>query len=331
MPQEAMATLGEVLVARPDVRAATSPLREALVAARTDLPASPTSPAAAFPATCRAPCQGSRRASTPTDGACRRSCGCSARWRDGRCRAAATFNGGLGMVAIVPPEAVPLVIEALAASDVASALVREVVAAGEIPVGGSRYVEAASRTFGERPDHIGVSGAGSNLRALQASQGRGELGEVVLVTRARPSDWAADRASTPRWCRAGTMPRWTMPLAAARADVVASHRLRANRPPGPHRLPGPVLNTHRSCPRSRARTVQDANRPWRDVRAAHPHRRRDARWRSELITAVATSPPASAPCPVPVIKPPVRRSAPGRGALVAADGRRGMMIGPGAR
>ena len=51
----------------------------------------------------------------------------------------ATFNGGLGMVAVVAPDAVPLVIDALAAAGVGSVLVGEVVDAEA--GGGSRYIE----------------------------------------------------------------------------------------------------------------------------------------------------------------------------------------------
>jgi phosphoribosylformylglycinamidine cyclo-ligase len=51
----------------------------------------------------------------------------------------ATFNGGLGMIAIVAPEAVPATLAALAEEGIAAAVVGEVV-----PVdGGRRYVEGA--------------------------------------------------------------------------------------------------------------------------------------------------------------------------------------------
>ncbi|HEX8940861.1 MAG TPA: phosphoribosylformylglycinamidine cyclo-ligase [Candidatus Limnocylindrales bacterium] len=57
----------------------------------------------------------------------------------------ATFNGGLGMVAIVPPDAVEPAIAHLAAAGVPAWLVGEVAAADEL---GGRYVEAALRRFG---------------------------------------------------------------------------------------------------------------------------------------------------------------------------------------
>ncbi len=70
--------------------------------------ASPTSPAAACPATCRGRCRPAwPPGSTPPAGRCRRSCACSGRFGgldDEELRA--TFNGGLGMVVVVPPDAV---------------------------------------------------------------------------------------------------------------------------------------------------------------------------------------------------------------------------------
>jgi phosphoribosylformylglycinamidine cyclo-ligase len=52
----------------------------------------------------------------------------------------ATFNGGLGMIAIVPPAAAPSAIAAFSAEGVAAMVVGEVVDAGT--VGGARYVES---------------------------------------------------------------------------------------------------------------------------------------------------------------------------------------------
>ncbi|MEA2550066.1 MAG: phosphoribosylformylglycinamidine cyclo-ligase [Chloroflexota bacterium] len=51
----------------------------------------------------------------------------------------ATFNGGLGMVMVVPPAGVPTALEALAAFDVTAAVVGEVAESAD--VGGARYVE----------------------------------------------------------------------------------------------------------------------------------------------------------------------------------------------
>ena len=106
-PHEAMATLGEILLTPTRMYA------RAVLAARAARPgdagwtstASPTSPAADCPATCRGPFpRASRRGSIRGAGACRRSCACSGRsagWTTTELRA--TFNGGLGMVVVLPP------------------------------------------------------------------------------------------------------------------------------------------------------------------------------------------------------------------------------------
>jgi phosphoribosylformylglycinamidine cyclo-ligase len=52
----------------------------------------------------------------------------------------ATFNGGIGMIAVVSPDAVPATIATFGANDVEATLIGEVV--GIDTVGGSRYVEA---------------------------------------------------------------------------------------------------------------------------------------------------------------------------------------------
>ena len=51
----------------------------------------------------------------------------------------ATFNGGLGMIAVVPPQDVPAAIGSLAAAGIPAMLVGEVVP--DDSVGGARYVE----------------------------------------------------------------------------------------------------------------------------------------------------------------------------------------------
>ena len=58
---------------------------------------------------------------------------------DGEVRA--TFNGGIGMIAIVPPDAVPATIAGFARHDVEAALIGEVIEAAPAP--GARYIEAA--------------------------------------------------------------------------------------------------------------------------------------------------------------------------------------------
>lgn len=56
-----------------------------------------------------------------------------------------TFNGGLGMIAVVPPAGIPVAIAALAKLGIPAALVGEVVATDAI--GGARYEEAALQGF----------------------------------------------------------------------------------------------------------------------------------------------------------------------------------------
>ena len=58
----------------------------------------------------------------------------------------ATFNGGLGMIAVLPPAAAPVAIASLASQGVAAALVGEVVDAGSL--GGARYAEGALEVVG---------------------------------------------------------------------------------------------------------------------------------------------------------------------------------------
>jgi phosphoribosylformylglycinamidine cyclo-ligase len=53
----------------------------------------------------------------------------------------ATFNGGLGMIAVLPPEAVEIARAALEAAGIEALVVGEVVDAATI--GGARYVEGA--------------------------------------------------------------------------------------------------------------------------------------------------------------------------------------------
>ena len=53
----------------------------------------------------------------------------------------ATFNGGLGMVMVVPPEAASAAVAALAGQGIPATVVGEVVEAAT--VGGARYVEGA--------------------------------------------------------------------------------------------------------------------------------------------------------------------------------------------
>jgi phosphoribosylformylglycinamidine cyclo-ligase len=142
-PQEAMATVGEVLLTPTRIYArAVLAAREALVAAGTDLHGLAHITGGGL--------SGNVPRALPDGLAARLD---PARWRmpsvmrligalggmdDPELRA--TFNGGLGMVAVTTRDAVPVAIEALAAHGVAATLVGEVIAAET--VGGSRYVEA---------------------------------------------------------------------------------------------------------------------------------------------------------------------------------------------
>jgi len=57
----------------------------------------------------------------------------------------ATFNGGIGMVMVVPPGAVPAAEASLAGQGIPAAVVGEVVDAAA--VGGARYVEGVLETM----------------------------------------------------------------------------------------------------------------------------------------------------------------------------------------
>jgi phosphoribosylformylglycinamidine cyclo-ligase len=59
----------------------------------------------------------------------------------------ATFNGGLGMVAVLPPDAVPVAIRTLSDHGLAATLVGEVVPMAEL--GGARYAEGPLDRSGE--------------------------------------------------------------------------------------------------------------------------------------------------------------------------------------
>ena len=58
----------------------------------------------------------------------------------------ATFNGGIGMIAVVPPEAIPATIAAFAADGIESTLIGEVAEVGDL--GGARYLEAPLERIG---------------------------------------------------------------------------------------------------------------------------------------------------------------------------------------
>ena len=98
---------------------------------------------------------------------------------------------------------------------------------------------------------VGVSGAGSNLRALQAAAERGELGgEIVLVfaDRACPAlDWAVEQGIETALVPGGDDDTLAETLAGARPDVVAlAGYMRILGPSVLAAYDGRTLNTHPS-------------------------------------------------------------------------------------
>jgi phosphoribosylformylglycinamidine cyclo-ligase len=141
-PQEAMATLGEVLLTPTRIYArAVLAAREALVGAGTDLHGLAHITGGGLPGNVpRALPEGLAARLDPTlwrMPSVIRLVGALGGMDDAELRA--TFNGGLGMVAVLTRAAVPVAIEALARHGVSSSLVGEVVPASSLD--GSRYVE----------------------------------------------------------------------------------------------------------------------------------------------------------------------------------------------
>ena len=141
-PQEAMATVGEVLLTPTRIYArAILATREALVTAGTDLHGLAHITGGGLSGNVpRTLPEGLAARLDPTlwrMPSVMRLVGALGGMDDAELRA--TFNGGLGMIAVITRDAVPAAIEALAAHGVSAALVGEVIAADS--VGGSRYVE----------------------------------------------------------------------------------------------------------------------------------------------------------------------------------------------
>ncbi len=98
---------------------------------------------------------------------------------------------------------------------------------------------------------VAVSGAGSNLRALHAAAGRGELGgEIVLVLADRPCpalDWATEQGIDTALVPGGSDEAVAEVLAGARPDlVVLAGYLRLVGPRALAAHPGRIVNTHPS-------------------------------------------------------------------------------------
>jgi phosphoribosylaminoimidazolecarboxamide formyltransferase / IMP cyclohydrolase len=98
---------------------------------------------------------------------------------------------------------------------------------------------------------VGVSGAGSNLRALHAAAVRGELGaDVALVFADRPCaavDWAMEQGIETAVIPGGADPALADVLEAASIDIVAlAGYMRLVGPATLQRFSGRILNTHPS-------------------------------------------------------------------------------------
>jgi phosphoribosylaminoimidazolecarboxamide formyltransferase/IMP cyclohydrolase len=98
---------------------------------------------------------------------------------------------------------------------------------------------------------VGVSGAGSNLRALHVAAGRGELGgRIVLVFADRPCpalDWASEQGIDTALIPGGVDAALAETLGAVRPDIVAlGGYLRLIGPAVLAAFPGRILNTHPS-------------------------------------------------------------------------------------
>jgi phosphoribosylglycinamide formyltransferase-1 len=112
---------------------------------------------------------------------------------------------------------------------------------------------------------VGVSGTGSNLRALHAAAARGDLGaEIVLVFADRPCpalDWAAEEGIATALIPGGTDDVLAATLVAADPDlVVLAGYMRIVGPATLAAFDGRVVNTHPSLlPAFRgAHAVRDA-------------------------------------------------------------------------
>jgi phosphoribosylformylglycinamidine cyclo-ligase len=142
-PHEAMATLGETLLTPTRIYArALLRVREALVARGSDLRGLAHVTGGGLPGNVpRALPDGLAARVDPARWpmpSIMRLVGALGGMDDDEVRA--TFNGGLGMVAVVPPDAVPATVAGFASYHVEAMLVGEVVDAAQ--VGGARYVEA---------------------------------------------------------------------------------------------------------------------------------------------------------------------------------------------
>jgi phosphoribosylaminoimidazolecarboxamide formyltransferase/IMP cyclohydrolase len=145
---------------------------------------------------------------------------------------------------------------------------------------------------------VGVSGAGSNLRALAAAAARGELGgEIALVfaDRACPAlEWATERGIATAIVPGGEDPAVADVLAAAKPDIVVlAGYMRIVGPSVLGAYDGRILNTHPSLLPAfpGAHAVQDALRAGVTVTGCTVH----------VVTADLDAGPIVAQEPVPVL------------------------------
>ncbi len=252
-----MATLGEVLLTptRIYARAVLAAARRRSRGRRATSTAWPTSPAAACRATCPARSRtGWRRGSTRRAGRCPRSCGCSA-----RSAASTTTSCGRRSTAVsgwswsCRPAAVAVAVARPGGAGDRGERRRR----GGRRVGDRRRAVRRGqpwRPLAREPARIavGVSGAGSNLRALTRPRRRGELGgEIVLVfaDRACPAlDWAAEQGIETALVPDGDDATLAETLADVGAGRRRARRLHADRRSGASSRPSPgrILNTHPS-------------------------------------------------------------------------------------
>ncbi len=299
-PREVMATLGEVLLTPTTIYArAILAVRAALVAAGHDLHGLAHITGGGLPGNVpRALPEGLTARVDPgrwTMPSVMRLFGALGGLDDAESRA--TFNGGLGMVAVVPAVAVEAAIDVLSDHGVARhdrrrgdrgvdgrrrALCRGV-------PGDDRVTEGPGRTAPTGRIAVGVSGAGSNLRALQAAAVRGELGgDIVLVFADRPCpalDWAEEEGIDTALVEGGDDEALAAVLSGAGPDLVVLA--------GYMRIIGPavladhrdrILNTHPSLlpafPGAHCRPRRPCARRGRD-RLHGPPGGRHARRRSD--------------------------------------------------
>ena len=288
-PQEAMATLGEVLLTPTRIYArAILDTRETLVASGTDLHGLahitggglPGNVPRALPDGLAARLDPARWRMPSVDAADRRA---RAGWTTWSCARRSTAASGWSRSC--SRDDLPVAIEALAGHGI------------EAPAGR----RGRDRGFGRwrplrrgatgRPSvsgrvAVGVSGAGSNLRALHAAAVRGELGgEIVLVfaDRACPAlDWAAEQGIETALVPGGDDATLAAALAGVRADVVVlAGYMRIVGPAVLAAFPGRIVNTHPSLLPAfpGAHAVADALAHGAAVTGCtDPSRRRDARW-----------------------------------------------------